>query len=68
MTGRTRKRIRLTAREIETVLAVAGDALAEETLSCGGHADGAEAARDLAAFERGMDKLRSMLARIEDRT
>lgn len=52
-----RKRIRLTAREIETILAVAGDALASETLSSGD-----DPAGDLEAFERGMDKLRALLA------
>lgn len=56
-----RKPIRLTAREIETILAVAGDALASETLSCLG--DEAEYEKDLEAFESGMDKLREMLAR-----
>jgi hypothetical protein len=50
------RRIVLTAREIECVLAVAGDALAGETLSSGDDPDG-----DLEAFESGMDKLREML-------
>lgn len=45
----------LTAKEIEAVLGVAGDALAEETLQGD--------RREIAAFERGMDKLRAMLAR-----
>ena len=48
---------RLTAAEIEALLGVAGDALAEETLST---EDDPEAAME--AFERGMNKLRAMLA------
>lgn len=60
-----RKPIRLTAREIETILAVAGDALAGETLA--NHDDPGEGERDLAAFETGMDKLRAMLARKDGR-
>lgn len=55
-----RPRIRLTAREIEAILAVAGDALAAETLSSGEDPEG-----DLEAFERGMDKLSEMLSRLE---
>ena len=55
-----RKPIRLTAREIECILAVAGDALASATLESAEDPDG-----DLEAFERGMDKLREMLARRE---
>jgi hypothetical protein len=57
-----RARIRLTAREIECVLAVAGDALAGETLSSGEDPEG-----DLEAFENGMDKLRTLLARARPR-
>jgi len=49
-----RKRIQLTAREIETILTVAGDALAAETLSC--TEDYAEYEKDMAAFENGMEK------------
>lgn len=56
------KRIQLTAREIECILAVAGDALAPETLSSADDPEG-----DLEAFESGMDKLRAMLARKEAR-
>jgi hypothetical protein len=56
------KRVRLTTLEIETILAVAGDALAEETLS---NPDPALFQRELAAFESGMEKLRTLLARKE---
>lgn len=59
------RRIRLTNREIETILVVAGDALAAETLS--NHEDEGEADKDIEAFESGMDKLRAMLARRESR-
>ncbi len=48
---------RLTTAELDAVIGVAGDALAHETLST---ADVPEAA--IAAYERGMDKLRAQLA------
>lgn len=48
---------RLTKAELEAILGVAGDALAEETLST---EDNPEAA--LEAFEAGMNKLRRQLA------
>lgn len=51
---------RLTKAELEAVLGVAGDALAEETLST---EDNPEAA--LEAFETGMEKLRRQLANRE---
>jgi hypothetical protein len=54
-------RIRLADNEIDTILTVAGDALARETLSCG-QEDAGKLQEDLAAFESGMDKLRAMLA------
>lgn len=54
------KRIRLTTREIETILTVAGDALAYETLR---NDDEKEFAKDIAAFESGMEKLRIILGR-----
>jgi len=54
------QRIRLTAREISAILDVAGDALAVETLSSSDDPEG-----ELEAFERGMDKLRALLARTE---
>ncbi len=46
-------RIRLTARELSTILGVAGDALDDE----------GEYLKDLTAFESGMDKLRALLGR-----
>lgn len=55
-------RPRLTARELETVLAVAGDALAAETLRRPEDEE-AEYDKDLQAFETGMEKLRVMLGR-----
>lgn len=55
------KRIRLTEREIEAILEVAGDALASETLSCG--VTEAEFHQSLAAFESGISKLEEMLRR-----
>jgi hypothetical protein len=58
-------RIVLTALEIEAVLGVAGDALAEETLKDVSSSE-AERRRLLDAFESGMEKLRSMLARREE--
>jgi hypothetical protein len=57
---------RLTAREIETILAVAGDALASETLSRPEDEE-AEYEKDMKSFESGMEKLREMLARRERR-
>ena len=52
---------RLSAREIEAVLAVAGDADATETISSCFEED--EVERMIAAFERGMEKLRRQLGR-----
>lgn len=51
---------RLTALEIECILAVAGDALASETLLDPDETPAQFEAR-CDAFERGMDKLRDML-------
>lgn len=62
----TPKRIRLTKLEVATILAVAGDAVAEETLR-NPEGDAALYQRELAAFESGMDKLRSLLARMEEK-
>lgn len=50
----------MTAREISSVLAVAGNADAPATFE--DHPDEKEAERELLAFETGMDKLRAMLA------
>lgn len=59
------KRIRLTATEIEAILAAAGNVDAPATFEdCG---DEKEAERMLEAFESGMEKLRVMLARREGR-
>lgn len=48
---------RLTRAELDAVIGVAGDALAAETLS-----SDADPEASMAAFERGMDKLRRQLA------
>jgi hypothetical protein len=56
------KRIVLTEREIEALLAVAGDALPSETLR-DPDASPAENKAMVEAYGTGMDKLRSMLAR-----
>jgi hypothetical protein len=53
-------RIRLTCLELSTILGVAGDALASETLYT---EDAALYEREMAAFESGMDKLRTLYAR-----
>jgi hypothetical protein len=59
------RRIRLTAKEIEAVLAVAGNALPVETFNDDPDATEAEKEAWVEAYERGMDKLRAMLARLE---
>lgn len=57
------KRPRLTALEIEAILAIAGDADAHASVeSCDTEKEGEQR---LEAFERGMEKLRVMLARRE---
>lgn len=57
------KRIRLTALEIDAILTCAGNVDAPATFEdC---EDEQEGERLLEAFESGMEKLRSMLARIE---
>lgn len=58
----TEKRIRLTTAELEAILGVAGDALAEESLK---EPDQTEEEHEAAcyAFETGMEKLRVMLGR-----
>lgn len=53
------ERIRLSAAEISALLAVAGAADAPAVAA--DYADAKEGAAMLAAFERGMDKLRRML-------
>lgn len=58
-----KKRIRLTAAEIEAILAVAGNADAEATFA--DTSEEGEAQRELAAFESGMEKLREKLSQIE---
>jgi len=60
-------RIRLTAKEIEAVLAVAGNALPSETFNDDPDATEAEKAAWVEAYERGMDKLQAMLERLERR-
>lgn len=60
MTGR----IRLTAAEIDAVLEVAGNALAPETFD--DPDDPARAARRLAAYERGVDKLMAIARVLRD--
>lgn len=54
------KRIRLTTREIEALLAIAGDADAGAHVEC--YASEKEGEQTLEAFESGMNKLRDMLA------
>lgn len=56
------KRIVLTAREIQAVLAVAGNALAEETFEDAPDLTAAQQEVMVHAYESGMGKLRLMLA------
>lgn len=61
------KRVVLTAREIRAVLAVAGNALAEETFEDAPDLTAAQQERMVDAYESGMSKLRLMLARRQER-
>lgn len=60
------ERIHLTALEIDAILTVAGDADCAETLASTTESE-EEAHQLYLAFESGMDKLRTMLARRIDR-
>lgn len=64
MRNAKRDRVRLTSREIAAILAVAGDALPEETLRSDPDEGAEEQDRNLAAFESGMHKLRVLLGRM----
>lgn len=59
------KRIVLTAAEIDAVLAVAQNALVEETFEDAGDTD-AEVGKKTKAYHSGIEKLRLMLAQRED--
>ncbi|MEA2906280.1 MAG: hypothetical protein QOI12_3667 [Alphaproteobacteria bacterium] len=59
------KRIRLTDLEIETLLAAAGNV--DPSMFDDGAATKKQADREKEAWESGMEKLRHMLARREDR-
>lgn len=63
MTSKSRPRIRLTAAELDAVIAVAGDADLGGTVESCFPED--ERAGVYSAYESGMEKLRAMLARLE---
>lgn len=62
----TKQRIRLTADEIDAVLAVAGDALYTETFA--NYEDPKETERMIVTFERARDKLEELSWRLRNRS